>query len=60
VTFKNIKVNGKMPMSIALVGYDDAHSIEDVKFEGITLDGKPISQNIIQSNAFVKRVVVSP
>ena len=60
VTFKNIQVNTKSPVSIALAGYDDSHSIEDVTFHAVSLDGKRLTANIIQSDNFVKRVVVTP
>lgn len=60
ITFKNIQVNGKGPGSIELVGYDEAHSIEEVQLEGVTFAGMPLKRENIQTNSFVKGKVVSP
>ncbi len=42
ITFRNIAVtDGQFPYSI-LYGYDARHAVENVRFEGLTIHGKPI------------------
>jgi polygalacturonase len=59
IVFKNIQATGKGPFSIDLVGYDAAHSIEDVTFNNVTLNGRSLQQNVVRTNSFVKNVVIN-
>jgi polygalacturonase len=59
VVFKDIKANGS-PLTVAFVGFDDKHGINDVTFQNVTLNNKPIIREDIQANTFVKNIKINP
>ncbi|WP_347840823.1 glycosyl hydrolase family 28 protein [uncultured Draconibacterium sp.] len=42
--------------SMELVGFDEEHTIEGVRFENVVLDGKPVEAEQVTKNIFVKNV----
>jgi hypothetical protein len=59
VELKNISATGD-PLRIELRGFDPDHRVEDVAFENIVLNGKPLAPSDIQSNQFVNRINIKP
>jgi polygalacturonase len=59
VTFKNIHATCSPPR-VELQGSDDAHLIEDVLFQDVTVNGKPLVRADIQANAFTRNLRVRP
>ncbi len=63
VTFKNISVTGQVFPISKLAGFDDAHLIEDVTFERLQIQGKPIkgaSAARLQTNSHVRGIRFIP
>jgi hypothetical protein len=59
VSFKDIQVSGT-PLKVELTGADEGHGIEDVLFQNVRFNGKPLARDEIKLNAFVKNLVVRP
>jgi hypothetical protein len=59
VVFKDIRAVGKDPR-IEFNGFGEANVIENVTLTNVTINGKPLRQEEIKSNAFVRSVKVSP
>ena len=59
VLFRNVAAAGK-DLKVELVGADEAHAVEDVRFENVTLNGLPLNCGQVQTNAAVRGVTVSP
>ena len=59
VVFKDIRAAGN-PLLVELVGGDEEHPIEDVRFENVVLNGAPLSRTAIRANPFVKTLIVVP
>lgn len=59
VVFKDIRASGD-PLSVELVGGDEQHVIEDVLFENVVLNGKPVTRHGLRVNASVKNLVIRP
>lgn len=59
VAFRRISAIGEDPR-IELVGFDEAHAVEDVAFEGVTVNGRPVAPGDLKSNPFVRGVTVKP
>jgi hypothetical protein len=59
VIFKNIRAAAK-PIHLEMKGFDSDHEIENVSFQNVLLNGKPLATNQITSNAFVKAVTIVP
>jgi hypothetical protein len=57
VRVKNVHWSVVKPL--ILRGNDEQHRVEDVTFEGCTVAGQPLGYEHLQTNAFVKKVVVS-
>jgi hypothetical protein len=57
VRFKNINVTSPS-LRVELKGFDETHQIEDVVFDGVRVNGKPLSVADIKTNAFVRAVSV--
>jgi hypothetical protein len=55
VTFKNIRAVAD-PLRAELHGFDETHLVENVVFEGVVVNGKPISPAEVKTNAFVRNV----
>jgi polygalacturonase len=56
VQVKNIRWDSVRP--IILHGQDEDHLVEDVTFEGCHVAGKPLAPSDVQSNDFVKNIVI--
>jgi hypothetical protein len=59
VVFKNIRAAAD-PVRLELKGFDSSHQIENVSFQDVLVNGKPLAASQITSNAFVKAVTVAP
>jgi hypothetical protein len=59
VVFEDIRASAN-PLRVELQGYDEAHAVEDVRFEDVVVNGKPLSAVEVKTNAFVKKVVYRP
>ena len=59
VTFKNIKASGT-PLSVELKGFDEGHTVEDVIFQDVTLNGKALTIDMMKINDFTKDVTIQP
>ena len=55
VAFKNIRATAD-PLRAELHGFDETHLVENVVFEGVVVNGKPISPAEVKTNAFVRNV----
>ena len=53
-------IDGGMEQLVELTGIDEAHTIEDVYFEAVTLNGKPLTRNQVSANNFIKNLVITP
>ena len=63
VTFKDIQATGPVFPVSKLSGFDDAHLVEDVTFERLQIQGKPIGDAAaarLQTNSYVRRVKFIP
>ena len=59
VTFKNIRATA-VPLRIELNGFDEAHAVEDVLFQDVVVNGKPLVESDVKENAFVRNIRVQP
>ena len=59
VVFRNVGAAGKNPR-VEFTGFGEANAVENVTLENVTINGKPLKQADIKSNAFVKSVKVVP
>jgi len=59
VVFKDIRAAGT-PLTVQLVGGDEGHLVEDVLFQDVVLNGKPLTRDVVQTNAFVKNLGLRP
>ena len=59
VVFKDIRAVGKEPR-IEFTGFSDTNVIENVTLTNVVVNGEPVKQEQIKSNAFVRRVITSP
>ena len=59
VAFKNIRATA-IPLRVELVGFDETHLVEDVLFQDVMINGKPLVQADIQRNAFTRNLRVQP
>lgn len=55
VTFRNIRATAN-PMRVELRGFDEAHAVENVRFEGVVVNGQPLAADSVSTNAFVRNV----
>ncbi|HWI59099.1 MAG TPA: glycosyl hydrolase family 28 protein, partial [Bacillota bacterium] len=55
VAFKDIRATAN-PLRVELQGFDDSHVVENVVFEDVVVNGKPLSQAEVKANGFVKNV----
>lgn len=46
VLFRNIRYYGKQPGMSIIAGYDEAHKVKDITFEGLRINGRKISDNM--------------
>lgn len=59
ISFSNIQASGR-PLTIDLNGFDEGHSIGNVHFRDVLLNGKPLVQSQIHSNGFAKNISLQP
>lgn len=59
VVFRDIRALAN-PLRVELRGYDEGHAVENVRFEDVIVNGKPLSAADVRTNAFVKNVVFRP
>jgi polygalacturonase len=59
VVFKDIIAEGD-PATIAFVGFDNNHAVEDVLLENIIVNRKPLTREMVQMNSFVRNVSIRP
>lgn len=59
VAFKNIRAAAD-PVHLEMRGFDSDHQIENVSFQNVLVNGKPLAASQITSNAFVKSVTITP
>ena len=59
VVFKDIRAVGKDPR-LEFAGFSETNAIENVTLTNVTINGKPLKQEEIKSNAFVRSVKVLP
>jgi hypothetical protein len=59
VVFQNIRANAQ-PLRVELKGFDDTHAIENVSFQSVVVNGKPLTPADVRQNAFVRNVTVLP
>lgn len=59
VTMKSVTAKGEKPR-IEILGFDAAHAVENTTLEGVTVNGRPVDRTEIETNAFVRGLVVKP
>ena len=59
VTFKNIRATAA-PLRVELVGSDETHAVEDVLFQDVVVNGKPLTVANVKGNAFARKIRVQP
>ena len=59
VTFKDINAVAD-PLRVELTGFDESHAVSDVAFQGVRVNGRPLTQADVKMNAFVRNVSVNP
>ncbi len=59
VVFKNIQATAD-PLRVELLGFDETHAVENVLFENVLVNGKPLSPADVKTNAFVRGVMYRP
>jgi len=59
VTFKNILAAAD-PLRVELKGFDAEHAVENVAFQDVVVNGKPLKPGDVKSNEFVRGVRVRP
>ncbi|MBN2507522.1 MAG: endo-polygalacturonase [Verrucomicrobia bacterium] len=59
VTFRNIGATAA-PLRIELKGFDEAHVVENVVFDRVVVNGRPLAAADLRTNVFVRRVAVRP
>ena len=55
VAFKNIQAVADL-VQVELHGFDVSHAVENVVFDGVVVNGKPLSPTEVKTNAFVNNV----
>jgi len=48
------------PLRVELKGFDDTHAIENVSFQSVVVNGKPLTPADVRKSAFVRNVAVLP
>jgi hypothetical protein len=59
VVFENITAAAN-PLRVELKGFDEQHLIENVKFANVKVNGRPLANGDVKTNAFVRGVTVVP
>jgi hypothetical protein len=59
VVFKNIRAQAS-PLRVELQGFDAGHAVENVVFEDVRVNGRPLASADVKTNAFVRAVALRP
>ena len=59
VTFKNVQAISATPPQLELKGYDPDHAINNITFDGVTINNQPLTQSQIKST-FTKNITITP
>lgn len=59
VTFSHLRAAAD-PGKVELKGFDADHQIEDVTFQDVVVNGRPLGRGDVTSNPFVRNVAVQP
>ena len=59
ISFRNIHASGT-PLSVELKGFDEGHTVENVVFQDVTLNGKALTTDMMKINSFTKNVSIQP
>ena len=59
IRFRRIDARSDSPR-VELLGYDEAHAIENVTFENVAANGRPLAEADVTRNAFVRNVRIGP
>jgi polygalacturonase len=59
VTFRNIRATAD-PLKVELTGFDDGHRVENVRFENVAVNGRPLAAGDVKTNAFVRGMTIAP
>lgn len=59
VVFRNIQARAN-PLRVELKGFDDAHAVENVLFDHVVVNGRPLALSDMKTNAFVRQVTCRP
>jgi polygalacturonase len=57
ILFKDICATGNPP-KIELTGFDATHTIQNVRFQNVSINGKQLSYNDIKTNSFVRNMIL--
>jgi hypothetical protein len=59
VIFKNIRAKAD-PLRVEFKGFDETHAIENVVLEDVVVNGRPLVETDLKTNAFVRKITVRP
>ena len=59
VQFKDIRATAD-PVRVELKGFDETHTVENVRFENVVVNGKALTAETVKTNAFVRNVTWRP
>ncbi len=59
VLFRGIAARGEAPL-VELTGFDAEHAVDGVRFQDVTVNGRPLAEKDVKKNAFVRGVEVKP
>ena len=59
VSFRNITATAD-PLRVELKGYDAGHTVENVNFDRVTVNGRPLVPADVRTNDFVRNVRIDP
>jgi hypothetical protein len=59
VQFRNIGATAD-PLRVELKGFDETHAVENVVFDRVVVNGRPLAAADVKTNAFVRTVSVQP
>ena len=59
VSFRNIAASAD-PLHVELKGYDAGHTVENVVFDRVTVNGRPLAPADVRANEFVRNVRIEP
>jgi hypothetical protein len=60
VRFKDIRASSIEPVRVELKGFDDAHAIQNVRFQNVVVNGETLGILGVKTNGFVRNLAVGP